>query len=625
MCLATVCGVVVSATRSFKTSWGAVLLPNGQVRFRIWGSPEKSIKLRIQGRDIDSIPNPDGWREWVLDGIQAGTPYSYGVDGEAEYPDPATRGQQGDVGGPSVVVDPAAYQWRHTDWQTRPWRETVHYELHVGAFTPDGTFAAAAEKLEFLRDLGITTIEIMPVGQFAGERGWGYDGVLIYAPHRTYGTPEEMKAFIDAAHGLGVNVVLDVIYNHFGPEGNHLPDYAPDFFHPERSTPWGSAIAYEKPPVREFFIENAMYWLEEYNLDGLRFDAIDHIMDEQSDPGFLIEMAQRIRERWPDRRIHLTTEDNRNITELHERDEQGRVRLYTAEWNDDFHNVAHAIATGESEGYYADFVERHWWKMARALAEGFAYQGEPTVAGDAEPRGVPSAHLPPTAFVDFIQNHDQVGNRAFGERLTDIAEASMVETLLAMLLLSPHIPLLFMGEEWGETRPFTFFTDFHGALADEVREGRRQEFASFKAFSGGEESLREVPDPNEESTFQACKLNWDAIETQTGKQRLELVRRLLQIRRERIVPQLAGARGYAGKIEQADDGLISVSWRLGDAVLHMAANLDGNLRPAIGISGTVIYASSEDAAQALAERGELPSHTIVVALEDQPQKLIVLP
>ncbi|HEV7344243.1 MAG TPA: malto-oligosyltrehalose trehalohydrolase [Devosia sp.] len=614
----------MSATRSFETSWGAVTLPD-KVRFRIWGARDAAIKLRIKGQDLD-CPHveDDGWREWVLEHVQPGTPYSY-IVGDLECPDPAARCQQDEVNGPSLVIDPEAYRWQHGEWQAHPWEETVYYELHVGTFTQEGTFAAAAEKLQFLRDTGINTVEIMPVGQFAGERGWGYDGVLIYAPHRAYGTPDEMKAFIDTAHGLGLNVVLDVIYNHFGPEGNYLPVYAPAFFHPELHTPWGAAIAYEKAPVRDFFIENALYWLEEYNLDGLRLDAVDHIKDEQSDPELLVEIGQRIRARWPDRRIHLTTEDNRNITRLHERDEEGRIKLYSGEWNDDFHNVAHAIATGETEGYYADFTERHWWKMARALAEGFVYQGEPTVAGDAAPRGEPSGHLPPTAFVDFIQNHDQVGNRAFGERLTDIAEASMVEMLLAMLLLSPHIPLLFMGEEWGETRPFTFFTDFHGDLADAVREGRRKEFAGFKAFSAGEESLQEVPDPNAEGTFLACKLNWSAIESEMGQQRLDLVRRLLTLRREHIMPLLSEARGYAGKIEQAEDGLVSVSWVLDNSVLHMAANLDGNLRPARAISGKVIFASSEEAVAALAERGELPPHTIVVTVEEQSQKAIVRP
>ncbi|MGV8855802.1 MAG: malto-oligosyltrehalose trehalohydrolase [Devosia sp.] len=613
----------MSVTRNFDTVWGAVSLPDDQVRFRIWGSPETSIKLQIAGRELEATPDRDGWRQWVLDGVRPGTTYSYLIDDEREVPDPASRGQAGSVNGPSTVIDPTSYRWRHTDWRTRPWHETVYYELHIGTFTPQGTFAAATDKLALLAELGITTIQIMPVGQFGGERGWGYDGVLIYAPHRAYGTPEEMKALIDTAHGLGLNVVLDVIYNHFGPEGNHLLDYAPAFFHPERQTPWGPAIAYEKTPVRQFFIENTLYWLDEYHLDGLRFDAVDHILDEQSDPDLLVEIAQAIRARWPERDIHLSTEDNRNITALHERDEHGRVPLYTAEWNDDFHNVAHAIATGESEGYYADFAEKRWWKMARALAEGFVYQGETTIAGKAEPRGVPSAHLPPTAFVDFIQNHDQVGNRAFGERLTDLAGPGMVETLLATLLLSPHIPLLFMGEEWGETRPFLFFTDFHGKLADAVREGRRREFAGFKAFSSGQDSLREVPDPNAVGTFESCKLNWSAMDSDTGARRFDLVQRLLAIRREHIAPLLAEAGGHAGRIEQADDGLVSVSWRLKDQVLHMAANFVGDSRPVIALSGKVIYVSSEETAAALADRSALPPHSIVVTLQDRAQSLAV--
>ncbi len=614
----------MSATRNFDTSWGAVMLADGRVRFRIWGDPDVSISLRIAGRDHKGIADDQGWREWVMAEIAPGTAYSFIVDETLEVPDPASRGQLDTVDGPSLVVAPSGYRWRHVDWRTRPWVETVYYELHIGTFTPEGTFLAAAEKLAFLRDLGVTTIQIMPVGQFGGDRGWGYDGVLIYAPQRSYGTPEDMKALIDTAHGLGLNVVLDVIYNHFGPLGNHLPSYASDFFHPERHTPWGPAIAYEKKPVREFFIENTLYWLDEYHLDGLRFDAIDHILDDQSEQHILVEIARRIRERWPDRDIHLSTEDNRNITFLHERDAQGHAPLYTAEWNDDFHNVIHIIATGETEGYYADFAEHRWWKMARALAEGFAYQGETTVAGKAEPRGVPSAHLPPTAFVDFIQNHDQVGNRAFGERLTDLTGAPMVETLLACLLLSPHIPLLFMGEEWGETRPFLFFTDFHGELADAVREGRRREFASFKAFSSGEESLREVPDPNAATTFEACKLNWGAVASENGQQRLDLVRRLLEIRREHLVPLLAHAGAYSGTIVEAEEGVVSVNWQLGGCILHMAANMDGDTRPVMPLSGTVIYASTREASTALGERSELPPHTIVVTLQEKTQNLTVL-
>ena len=611
-----------ATTRGFTTSWGTEILEDGRTRFRIWSAGGQSLKLRIGDRDHELPEDADGWCECIVEGAGPGTPYAYVLESGEAVPDPAARAQADDVLGPSLVVDPRAYRWSDAGWRTRPWEETVHYELHIGTFTPEGTFRAAIGKLVHLRDLGITTIEVMPVGQFAGERGWGYDGVLMYAPHRAYGTPDDMKAFIDAAHRHGLNVVLDVIYNHFGPEGNFLPVYAPEFFHAERVTPWGAAINYQMRPVRQYFIENALYWLEEFHLDGLRLDAIDHIHDTESDVEFIVELGQQVRARFPDRPIHLTTEDNRNITHLHHRGAKGEVVLFTAEWNDDFHNVIHAIATGETEGYYGDFVDRHWWKVARCLAEGFVFQGEPTALGDQKPRGMPSAHLPPTAFVDFIQNHDQVGNRAFGERLIDLSEHSMVETLLAMLLLSPHIPLLFMGEEWGETRPFMFFTDFDGDLADAVREGRRREFAKFSAFHDDAGSLRQVPDPNDQATFEASKLDWECVQTEHGRGWMALTKRLLQVRRDRVVPLLASARGHAGTIEAAEDGIISVSWRLGACILHMSANLDDEPRRAVTHTGEVIYASSDAAEQALQVLGELPAHSIVVTLASAHQALV---
>jgi maltooligosyltrehalose trehalohydrolase len=309
-------------------------------------------------------------------------------------PDPAARAQAGDVHGPSLLVDPRAYRWR-TDWPGRPWAEAVIMEIHIGTFTPEGTFRAAAERLPHLAETGITAVEIMPVAQFGGNRGWGYDGVLPYAPHRAYGTPEDLKALIDTAHGLGLMVLLDVVYNHFGPDGNYLHVYAPQFFTDRRNTPWGAAIAYEEPPVRRFFIENALYWLEEFHLDGLRLDAIDNVIDPDSETEILEEIAAEVRAAHPGARIHLTTEDDRNITRLHERSDDGRPRLYTAEWNDDFHNAAHAVATHEAEGYYVDFAQDHWEKLARSMAEGFAYQGEASAHQDGAPRGTPSAHLPP--------------------------------------------------------------------------------------------------------------------------------------------------------------------------------------------------------------------------------------
>ncbi|GHA18221.1 malto-oligosyltrehalose trehalohydrolase [Devosia pacifica] len=602
------------------TQWGTRRLDDGRMLFRLWGSAGEEISLRINGQDHPARPDADGWFEWTLDTIAPGTHYSFILPDGMEVADPAARAQAGDVHGPSVVVDPDSYVWQNPDWRARPWEETVYYELHIGTFTPEGTFLAAIDKLSHLKQLGINTIEIMPVGQFAGNRGWGYDGVLIYAPHNVYGTPDDLRALIDAAHGLGLNVVLDVIYNHFGPDGNYLSLYAPDFFHPERHTPWGGAIAYERAPVRDFFIDNAIYWLEEFRLDGLRFDAIDHIRDD-SEPELLVEAARRIRAKFPDRNIHLTTEDNRNITTLHTRDENGGIPLFSGEWNDDFHNVAHTIATGETEGYYADFAEHHWHMIARSLAQGFAYQGERSKQ-TGETRGEPSAHLPPTAFVDFIQNHDQVGNRAFGERLVDLAGSGMVRTLMATLLLSPHIPLLFMGEEWGETRPFIFFTDFHGELADAVREGRRKEFAGFGAFHNSAESLKQVPDPNSEASFLASKLDWSRLESESGRDWFDFVQHLLKLRQDRIVPLLAGVGGHVGTVDRAEEGVIAVSWQLSGARLVMMANMSHEPEPTPSAVGEVIYTSSPEALQQLLDETALPGCSIVVALDRGHQELV---
>lgn len=602
--------------RVFPKSWGAEFVNEGEARFRLWAPGVDQLALRLGGGDTPMTRNKDGWFELLATGVAPGAPYAFVLPEGMAVPDPASRAQADGVHGASLVVDPTAYRWAETGWRGRPWEEAVIYELHVGTFTPEGTFRAATGRLGHLRELGVTAIEIMPVAHFAGQRGWGYDGVLHYAPHPAYGSPDEMKALIDAAHGHGLMVLLDVVYNHFGPEGNYLSLYAPQFFHPERQTPWGAAIAYDMQPVRTFFIENTLYWLKEFNLDGLRFDAIDHIDDATSDPEILVEMAQRIRTELPDRLIHLTTEDNRNITRLHERDGQGRAMLYTAEWNDDLHNAAHLVATGEAEGYYADFAEEHWQKLARALAEGFAYQGEASTYANGKPRGRPSAHLPPTAFVDFLQNHDQVGNRAFGERLATLADKAMVRALTAILLLSPHIPLLFMGEEAGETRPFSFFTDFEGELADAVRNGRRREFAHFSAFQGDEAGLARIPDPNAASTFEASKIDWSRMETEDGREWLGFMRGLLAIRRERIVPLLAGARGHAGRVLAADDGVIAIDWLLGTSRLQLRANLADGDRPAPRLDGTVIHALPAGAEEKVAGDGELPARGVAVAIAE---------
>ena len=569
-------------------TWGPELLPGEGTRFRLWAPAQTEVAVRHGGGEHAMGRGGAGWFELVLTDARPGDDYAFVLSDGMAVPDPASRAQAGDVHGSSRLVDPAAYAWREAAWAGRPWEEAVISEIHVGTFTPEGTFRAAIERLDHLARTGITAVELMPVAQFAGERGWGYDGVLPYAPHRAYGAPDDLRALVDAAHQRGLMVLLDVVYNHFGPDGNYLHAYAPDFYDADRETQWGAGIAYGRPEVRAFFVENALYWLEEFRLDGFRFDAVDQIRDPGSDPELLVEIAERIRAHDFGRPIHLTTEDNRNITGLHERSPGGAVTLYTAEWNDDFHNVAHVVATGETEGYYADFAERPHAALARCLAEGFAYQGEPTPAG--EPRGHPSGHLPPVAFVDFLQNHDQTGNRAFGERLIALAPQARLRALTAVFLLSPQIPLLFMGEEWGETRPFAFFTDFHGELADAVREGRRREFAGFAAFE--DPAMRAaIPDPNDPGTFLACKLDWARPGTDEGRAWLELTTDLLAIRHRKIVPRLAGTGGNAGRVLQAPDHVVAVDWRLDGATLAMRANLgdgDATVPPA---PGAVLYAS----------------------------------
>lgn len=568
--------------------WGVARTADGYT-FRVWAPEVAEVGLAIRGRTLGMSRDDAGWWSGTA---EAGVGDAYGFDvGGTVLPDPAARAMRGGLGGSSVIVDPDAYRWRHGDWRGRPWAEAVISEIHVGTFTPEGTFRAAIPRLGDLARSGITAVELMPVAQFAGARGWGYDGVLLFAPHDAYGSPDDLKALVDAAHGAGLMAFLDVVYNHFGPEGNPLGWMAPAFFRPGRETPWGAAIAYEEPAVRAFFIENALYWLDEFRFDGLRFDAADHVQDEGSDEEILVEIARVIRQRFPDRRVHLATEDNRNVVGLHPW-EDGRPLIHTAEWNDDLHNVAHVIATGETEGYYIDFAERRWAKLARALAEGFAYQGEPSRLEGGRPRGVPSAGQPPLAFVDFIQNHDQVGNRAFGERLGALAPAETVRALTALLLLSPHVPLLFMGQEWGEKRPFVFFCDFEGPLADAVRDGRRAEFAGFAAFR--DPAVREeIPDPNDAASFAASKLDWTERERADGRAWLDLTAGLLAVRHREIVPLLAGAR-HGGRVVAADDGVVAVDWPLGGAVLRMRANLTDAARRVPPAAGRAIRGGGGD-------------------------------
>jgi len=506
---------------------GAHLLDPSTTRFNLWAPDAKSVALLVAGKPLPMQAREDGWYS-IEAPVGAGTQYRYLIDGELEVPDPASRAQAGDVQQPSVVVDPDGYRWRNPDWRGRPWHETVLYELHVGAY---GGYAQIEQRLAELAELGVTAIELMPLAEFPGDRNWGYDGVLPYAPEASYGTPEQLKQLIDAAHGHGLMVFLDVVYNHFGPDGNYLGRYASAFFRHDQHTPWGDAIDFRRREVRDFFIDSALMWLNEYRFDGLRLDAVHAIPDRD----FLLELADRVRaETGPDRYVHLVLENEDNRASLLE---QG----FTAQWNDDGHNVLHTLLTGENQGYYADYCQDATDKLARFLGEGFIYQGQKNRRG--EPRGEPSAHLSPSAFVLFLQNHDQIGNRAFGERLVSLSDPDALRAATVVLLLSPMIPLLFMGEEWGARQPFLFFTSHHGELADAVREGRRGEFAEFDEFADAETRAR-IPDPNAVETFEASRPDFTSASEPGHAEWLALYRTLLQIRHAEIVPRLPGARFF---------------------------------------------------------------------------------
>lgn len=553
--------------------FGAAVADDG-VRFRLWAPDAGAVELLHDDGAEQMLPADPGWFELVSKQSAAGSRYRFRIDGGTAVPDPASRWQPEDVHGPSLVVDPGSYRWRDGDWRGRPWEEAVVYELHVGTFSPEGTFDGVRERLRHLAELGVTAIELMPIADFSGARNWGYDGVLPYAPDSAYGAPDDLKRLVDDAHGLGLMVLLDVVYNHFGPDGNYLGVYAKQLFTGRHHTPWGDAIDFTVPEVRSFFIHNALYWLEEYRFDGLRLDAVHAIVDD-SEPDFLTELAQTVHRRFAgERSIHLVLENEENAARRLVRND-GRPRHYTAQWNDDIHHAFHVLATGESAAYYHDYAQDPIRWLCRCLAEGFGFQGEPMGHRDGRPRGEPSAHLPPTAFVGFLQNHDQVGNRAFGERLAAIAEPQALDVMAALLLLSPAVPMLFMGEEWGETRPFLFFCDFHGELADAVRQGRRREFARFPEFA--DPSRRQaIPDPNEERTFFASKLDWAAAQTERGAQVLALHRRLLALRRREIAPRLGGMRAMNGTAAPCGGRGLSARWRLGDdSLLAIVANLGG--------------------------------------------------
>lgn len=583
--------------------FGTQLSDAGEVCFRLWAPAARRVELVLyDGAAEELIPmsaRPEGWFALKTAAARAGNRYRYRIDANHAVPDPASRSNPQGVHGPSEVVDPAAFAWDDAQWRAPPWHTAVIYELHVGTFAPQGTFAGVEAHLAHLARLGVTALELMPVAAFPGTRDWGYDGVLPYAPQTDYGRPEELKSLIAAAHRHGLAVLLDVVYNHFGPEGNYLHLYAPQFFTERHPTPWGAAINFDGPgsrTVRDFFIHNALYWLEEFHFDGLRLDAI-HAIHDDGEPHIVREIAAAVRSHLPhERTVYLTVENLDNGA--HYLGRAGTPGVHDAQWNDDAHHCLHVLLTGESAGYYGDYSAQPRSLLRRCLREGFAYQGERS-AYCGGPRGEPSAQLPPSAFVNFLQNHDQVGNRAAGERLAQLVrEPDALRAAAAVLLLAPFPPLLFMGEEWAAPEPFPWFCDFEPQLAGEVRIGRERE------CPGG-------PDPTAIATFQSARLDWSKLGEPQHAAVLEYYRMLLAIRQREIAPLLSSLAAHRGANRDQGDAL-TMNWS-GDGVsLQLLANLSARtVRVAQGAPGRVLFATHARPAAA----AELPPWSVVWKVE----------
>jgi maltooligosyltrehalose trehalohydrolase len=549
------------------------------VSFAVWAPRCRSLDLVIDGRPARAMREEgDGLFATEVEHPGPGTRYQYRLDGERYRPDPVSRWQPDGVHGPSAVVDPAAFEWTDQGFAGHALADLVFYELHVGTFTTAGTFEAVIPHLDRLVDLGITAIELMPIAEFPGSRNWGYDGVHLYAPQSTYGGPRGLRRLVDAAHRRGLSVVLDVIYNHLGPEGNYLAEYGP-YFTERYQTPWGSALNFggsDAAGVRRHFVDNARYWVREFHVDGFRLDAI-HAIYDAGPLHILREVADAAREegRGLGRPVHVVAESHDNDRNLVRRPAEGGIGL-DALWSDDFHHALHARLTRESTGYYADFGAPG--QLARAIEEGFAFQGEPSGYFGRE-RGTPSADLPGERFVICVQNHDQVGNRALADRLGTIVSFEAVKLAVALLFTTPALPLLFMGEEYGETAPFQYFTSFiDRELTEAVRRGRAAEFARF-AWA------RPIPDPDAPGTFVASRLNHALAGAPRHRELYRYYRDWLALRRAH--PALGAAGKPLTRASLDADGHVLTVTRSGPGGerVVLSANLTGEPRPLVSAPG----------------------------------------
>ncbi|TVQ34724.1 MAG: glycogen debranching enzyme GlgX [Geminicoccaceae bacterium] len=570
--------------------FGAELLTRGGVRFRLWAPDMAAPKLRLgSGAEVVDLalePMRAGWFELWTERAGAGSAYAFVLDDGEVVPDPASRAQALDVTGPSLVVDPGSYRWRETVWGGRPWHEATIMEVHVGTFTPEGTFRALAEKLPHLAALGVSAIQLMPVQAFAGQRNWGYDAVLWFCPAPAYGTPDELKALIDTAHGLGLMVFLDVVYTHFGPAGNALPLYASGFLRDDVQTPWGAAVDYRQRPVRDFVIHNALFWLEEYRFDGLRLNDVQQVVDEET-PDVIDELAAAVAERFgAERHVHL-------ILENQERELARLEGAFRAQWNDDLHHALHAALTGERRGSYAPFAADPIEALGRSLAAGLvAKPGEADEGEDEDAAELLAStiQLPPTRFIAYLDNHDRCADRPDGARLASLVPAAARRAGQAIMALSPQIPMFFMGEEWGTRRPFYFFNDLAGPVAQDVRKGRSRKLAPF----GSQDQA--APDPGAVATYEAAKLDWSELDVAKAGAEVAFLAELLDVRQREIVPLLDSAPARAGSFERVGAYGLTLRWTLGRGrALWLLAQLAD--RPGQGFSrprGTRIWAATAE-------------------------------
>jgi maltooligosyltrehalose trehalohydrolase len=537
---------------------GAEVVPGGGVHFRVWAPACRRVAVTFEsdagratgrGLDFDLDPEPgSGYFSGFAAAAAAGDLYRYRLDGDDAYPDPASRFQPAGPHGPSRVVDPGAYGWRDAGWRGPSRQGQAIYEMHAGTFTPEGTWAAAASRLPELAELGVTMLELMPVAEFPGRFGWGYDGVDLFAPTRLYGEPDDLRRFVDRAHELGLAVILDVVYNHLGPDGNYLERFSPGYFTDLHRNEWGKAIHFDgAPAVREMFVANAAYWVEEYHLDGLRLDATQDIHD-RSREHILTAIGRAARQAAaalrPGRSVYLVAESERQESRLVRPVEQGGHGL-DAIWNDDFHHTARVALTGRAEGYYVDYKGSPQELLATAKF-GTLYQGQRS-RWQGKRRGTPALDLPRYAFVAYLENHDQIANSARGERLNRLASPGCYRAMTALLLLGPATPMLFQGQEHGASAPFVFFADHHPELASAVRRGRQELLAQFPSLADPAVQAA-IPDPGSPATFELCKLDPGERRRPDHAAALALHRDLLRLRRQDPVFRLQAAAGIDGAV-----------------------------------------------------------------------------